>query len=971
MSKSFRKNSSKKSSIEEFFDSWPYIAAIINADGNITHVNEKWKKNLLTNDGSIEKCGPGVNYLEVALKAAKDSEPGKEKAREAAAGIKAVLSGRKEIYQQRYSFCKNRREKWFEMKVKPFQEGALIIHEEITELKQTGKELKLAKFSLDNADMMVLRITPDGEINYVNNKTINKLGYRRDKLLGLPVKELLPDNQEIIEPQILMKKVKQKGSITREDEIRTKEGQKFPVNVVIQHFQYEKEKYYYIFASDISAKKEMEEKLNLTQFSVDNAAIGIYQITPGGKIEYVNEKVGEMLGYSRGELIGKRVADIDPDFNSDRREQRWREIKREKVSEIETRHRTKDGKVFPARVTSKYLQYRDKEYEFAFVRDISQEKMEKQKAEALFANSTSAIAKLDSRGNIININKEFQEVFGYSLPEVRGENLDDVMEWGQKGYSNREKTARFLSGERLTGKGTRYDRWGNPKEFVFHGIPIDIGGEIEGAYAMYDDITELKVEKEKLEAIFTASQNVAFVITEPDQKNNGAQIKEFSPGAENIFGYDREEIVDEQVSRLLAPETENQIADMIENINKGESWSSKVKLQRKNGKPFTALLNVYPFFGPHETNRALGVAIDISELEKTREKLQYLSYHDDLTGLYNRKFMEENMERLDTERQLPLSLVMLDINGLKIINDTFGHAMGDKLLKRTAEILQDSIRQEDILARWAGDEFVIMLPQTTAKEAEEILARIDNKCRQSYRQSCDKDLSKDPPISLGKGVATKIDPGEKLEEVLNRADKKMYEDKRKNGNTAKREMINCLLQRLYKNSYETERHSLRVGRLAMKLGEKLDLPDKSLEDLAYLGSLHDIGEVAIDRGILQKQGKLREDEWKKIKRHPGKGAKLVSPVGELNHLANIINYHHERWDGKGYPEGKTASNIPLLARIFAICDAYEVMTAGRPYKQAMSREEALEEIKNCAGSQFDPELAAEFIEMIKNRKEQK
>ncbi|SDM18088.1 HD-GYP domain-containing protein [Halarsenatibacter silvermanii] len=363
-------------------------------------------------------------------------------------------------------------------------------------------------------------------------------------------------------------------------------------------------------------------------------------------------------------------------------------------------------------------------------------------------------------------------------------------------------------------------------------------------------------------------------------------------------------------------------------------------------------------------DKAVVMHEEITERKEKERQLKYKTFHDELTGLYNRTFFVEEMKRLDTKRQLPFSIIMADINGLKLINDTFGHEKGDEVLENAAEILEDNVRDEDILARIGGDEFVILLPQTGKAEAEEIAARIRKSCQKTHQGDRNKAIGEEPVISLGIGMATKSNTGQAMEDTLNFADERMYEDKRENGLMAKRKMINAFLHRLYAKTFETEAHTLRVTRLAIKLGERLGLDDDSLKYLARLGGLHDIGEMTIEEEIIKKPEKLKEGEFEKIKVHPVKGAALVNSVEEFSSISDIIKSHHERWDGEGYPEGLVGENIPLLARIFSIVDAYDVMTTGRPYQEKISKKEALEEIKECAGTQFDPELAEKFVEIM-------
>ena len=341
-----------------------------------------------------------------------------------------------------------------------------------------------------------------------------------------------------------------------------------------------------------------------------------------------------------------------------------------------------------------------------------------------------------------------------------------------------------------------------------------------------------------------------------------------------------------------------------------------------------------------------------------QENLEYVSYQDSLTSLYNRRFFQEELERLDTERQLPLTIIMVDVNSLKLVNDGFGHDKGDDLLKRTAEILQMSVRSEDIVSRWGGDEFAILLPQTGGREAEKVIARIQDYCKKSRK--------KDIPVTLGIGHATKNKMSQDVESILQQADTRMYMDKQRKSRSSEDLMIMALLEHLKNKSEESQRHMIRMTDFLYRLGNRLEISEVELEELYQLAQLHDIGSVYISEEILKRKGSLSEEEWKLIKRHPEKGFRLTLDTDKFSHLADKIFSHHERWDGSGYPRGLKKEEIPRTSRIFAVVDAYEVMTGGRGYQKAVDSKEALNELARGAGSQFDPEVVKAFTLMIEN-----
>jgi diguanylate cyclase (GGDEF)-like protein/PAS domain S-box-containing protein len=341
-----------------------------------------------------------------------------------------------------------------------------------------------------------------------------------------------------------------------------------------------------------------------------------------------------------------------------------------------------------------------------------------------------------------------------------------------------------------------------------------------------------------------------------------------------------------------------------------------------------------------------------------QKELEHKSFHDSLTNLYNRRFFEEEMKRLDTKRQLPLSIIMADVNGLKIINDSYGHEKGDQILIKAAEILKEALREEDILARQGGDEFAVLLPKTNNEQLSKIIKRIKDKINQVNNQA-------DMPISIALGSAIKKDPAKDINEVLKRADDDMYQNKLSESKSSKSNIIENILNTLSSKTQETKEHAERMEILALELGEKISLCNSELNRLALLAKLHDIGKITISEEILTKPKKLTEEEWDIMIEHPTKGYRIASGSKEFAVVAKDILAHHEHWDGSGYPRGLSGEEIPYLARIISIIDAYDVMTNERPYSKAISKEEALAEINSCAGSQFDPELAGKFVKMMK------
>lgn len=390
----------------------------------------------------------------------------------------------------------------------------------------------------------------------------------------------------------------------------------------------------------------------------------------------------------------------------------------------------------------------------------------------------------------------------------------------------------------------------------------------------------------------------------------------------------------------------------LEKFKEGKSLGDVFSVTCKNGVIRDILIRAVRM----KNNKFLVIYEDVTEQRRSHEQLKYLSYHDNLTGLYNRAFFENELNRLDTERQLPLSLIIGDANGLKLVNDAFGHMEGDLLLKRIARILKDTCRSEDIICRWGGDEFAILLPRTGQEFVQGIIKRIKKACSQAEPYPI--------KLSIALGSDTKDNPYQDLEEVLKKAESEMYRQKLSEAKEFRNSVIASLIKILGEKDYETEEHSWRMQNLAVQLGTIIHLKDGEMDDLVLAVALHDIGKIAVPEELLLKPGPLTPEEWETVKEHSERGYRIALSATEMAHLAPVILHHHECWDGSGYPMGLKGEDIPLLSRIIAVVDAYDVMTHGRPYKKSMSKKEALGEIKDKAGKQFDPAIARVFIKNI-------
>jgi diguanylate cyclase (GGDEF)-like protein/putative nucleotidyltransferase with HDIG domain len=351
-----------------------------------------------------------------------------------------------------------------------------------------------------------------------------------------------------------------------------------------------------------------------------------------------------------------------------------------------------------------------------------------------------------------------------------------------------------------------------------------------------------------------------------------------------------------------------------------------------------------------------GAAQDISERKKNEKLLVYLSNHDHLTQLYNRRFFEVELKRLDMKENLPLSILMFDVNGLKLVNDSFGHDMGDILLKKAAETITKACREKDVVARVGGDEFVVLLPKTTAEESVKVANKI--------KELASKEFVANIELSISYGHDTKITDNQSMNEIIANSENYMYRHKLFERSSIRSKTIDLIMNALFEKSDRETAHSERVSRICEAIASKMNLDKDTVTQLKIAGLIHDIGKIGIDEKILNKQGKLTLDERNDIERHPEIGWRLLSSTNEYSELAQFVLNHHEKWDGSGYPNGLKGEAIQIEARIISVADAYDAMTSERSYRRGLSMVEAIQELKRFSGTQFDPKIVEVFVNQV-------
>jgi diguanylate cyclase (GGDEF)-like protein/PAS domain S-box-containing protein len=554
-------------------------------------------------------------------------------------------------------------------------------------------------------------------------------------------------------------------------------------------------------------------------------------------------------------------------------------------------------------------------------------------------------------GNFVFSNPRVNEFTGLSDKDFMGKSFVDFV-WPEDRKMVAENYRKRIGGEPVK---DYYDYRiiginGNPIWVLMSVALIQYNGR-PATLIMATDINERKkaevILKQQTEAIEAAVDGIAIL----DKKE---QYTNLNKSHAKIYGYNSPmELIGKSWTILYDNDELKRFKnDIMPKLNRDGYWHGEAIGLKKDGSKFFQELSLTVL----SDGGMICIVRNIDKRKKRENEIIYLSYHDKLTELYNRRFIEEELIRYNNKSQLPISIIMGDLNSLKLTNDTFGHNVGDMLLKEISKLLRKVSRSDDILARWGGDEFVMLLPKTSATGAEGIVARIKKECTNLAIQKI--------PLSLAIGIATKTEEAQDMDKIIAEAEGNMYKSKLVEKESNASSIIFALEQTLFEKSIETFEHTLRIKDNALKLGKVIKLTSNQLDELSILSSLHDIGKVAIPETLLLKNSKPTEEEWVVIKRHTETGFNIAQSSPQIAHIAKFILACHENWDGSGYPNGLKGEAIPIVSRVLFICDAYDVMTNERSYKKAMSKKEAIEELRRCSGTQFDPVLVEKFIKVL-------
>lgn len=584
----------------------------------------------------------------------------------------------------------------------------------------------------------------------------------------------------------------------------------------------------------------------------------------------------------------------------------------------------------------------------------------KERYEQVSDQSGTFMWEVDREGIHTYVDPTVEKVLGYTPSEMIGKRTfyddllpEDMEELKAYGFRMLKK------GEKIKNREVRQlHKKGHIVYTLTSGLPIYDGkGSVIGYRATDTDITNrkkieisLKESEEKYKLLF---ENAVVGIAVLQQ----GKIKISNPMLRNIFKASKGELQEKNLLDLVYPEDRSKVEELHRNRVEGnkDRITEEFRVVRSDGAVRWLESNGIQIMW-NDNQASLNFLMDITERKETEKNILRLSYHDQLTGIYNRRFFEEELKRLDNPRNLPLSIVIVDVNGLKLFNDGFGHKAGDQLIVTVAQLLDEESRGNDVAARIGGDEFVVLMPNTDENEANAFERRFQNVLAKKSVAGI--------PISVSLGFASKSNEDLNIQDIFKRAEEKMYRIKMEQSPDYKRETLDRIMQEVFDKIYWEESHAKNTQKLARVFGEVLDYGQKEIEELELAAYYHDIGKIGVDREILMKNTLLEPEELKVVERHPEVGYQLLNTSNETFPIAEIVLYHDEKWDGSGYPQGLRKEEIPKGARIISLVEVFENLIHDRPYQQAITPQEAKAIIESEKGKSFEPELVDLFIDEV-------
>ena len=894
----------------------------------------------------------------------------------------------------------------------------MVIASDITERKQADEALHRS-LAMMKAQQ---EAAPDGILVVDEHRRIVSYNQRLCEMWGIPDEISRSHDDERLLGHVLSQ-VKQKDQFLRRvqflyetpseqshEEIELKDGRIF--DRCSGPMDSDDGEYYgrVWFFRDITEHRRMEEALSQTE---RKRALHIRQ-TPMAAIEWSldfeviawNPAAEKIFGYTEAEALGRRGPDLILP------ESQKAPVDAIRVALLSgtggTRstnlNRTKDGREILCEWYNTPLV--DDDGRVIGVAALAQDVTERARAEtalresearsaAILEAALDCVVSTDHQGQIIEWNPAAADTFGYSRAEALGQGLASLIIPPRLREAHAQGLSTYLAGaggpildRRIEIPALRRDGVEFQAELAVTAITA---GPVPIFTAYLRDITERRQAEAQLQESRQRYKSLVeyhpHTVCSIDTQGNFLSV---NAAFERLTGYTEAEVCGRSFAPLVAPECLTQSRWHYEQTLQGHPQRHDLTLLHKTGRRVEARLTTVPIVVDDAVIGIYAVAEDVTErkaLESEREALLTQTEvlladaleradHDPLTGLINHrafhKRLEEQSEAARREGR-PLGLLLLDLNDFKFFNDAYGHLAGDDVLRRVAEALRAVCRAGDVLARFGGDEFALLMPGAGPDEA----ARAAGLLRQSVARVGYRPPGHDTPIPLRLSIGTACAPtdGSGRVALLEAADARLRvaqsggDDegqamRLRRGLTRSVEgfsMLDALVTAVDNKDRYTRRHSEDVLAYSVCIARALGMDAQTQHVVEVAALLHDVGKIGVPDAILRKPGRLTDDEFAAVKQHPLMGSAIVGAVPGFDETLDAVRHHHERWDGEGYPFGLCGAEIPLLARLMAVADAYSAMTTDRPYRKGMEPARARRLLEEGAGTQWDPACVAAFL----------
>ncbi len=812
---------------------------------------------------------------------------------------------------------------------------------------------------------------PDRIMEQVNQKICEMTGYSEEDLIGNSTRMLYPSDEEYrYVGRMKIRDIKEKGSGTVEARWRKKDGTVIDVLLSTNPLDAQRIELGFAFtAIDITERKQYEKNIKDSEARYralfEQSKDAVFIISLDGRPLAANKRASEMLGYSQDEFPKLTLGDLSAEAEKST-DVRAKVLEGERVPPYERLLRKKSGEVLETEISLEVV--RDNSgrpmHLQSVVRDITDRKKAEKKLQqsrewyrTLAEDIPALVCRLtpDLVFTYVNdayclfIGKDREEIIGRALSSfVPPENFGKV-KTQMAGLTPDLPIATHEHTNKAHDGSLRWVRWTNRAIFNAEDRCSEflcIGEDIDDQKKYFDALKRSETLKSSIIAA------IPDVLIRYDRE--GAYLDILTEDESRLY-FPRRAMLGKTVHQVLPIELAEKVIEKLGTALREDGIHYlEYKLQIQDGeRDFEAR------FKACGENEVMALIRDITDRKNYEKQLEFLSFHDQLTGLYNRVYFERALKDMQKSVVYPITFICADIDGLKMINDTFGLRKGDEILKICAKVIGDSLRKKDLLVRTGGDEFTVILSNTTIETGEIVGRRI--------RESIDRYNQEhvDLPLSISMGVAGTDDQNRPLMDLLKEADDAMNHDKLSRSTSVRNQIVETLLAALAERDFVTEGHTRRLAEHCRQMGAAARLNSQQLTNLALLSQVHDLGKVGIPDQILFKQGPLDDDEWEIMKKHAEIGHRIALSSSDLSVVADLILKHQEKWDGSGYPLGLKGEEIPIECRILAIIDAFDAMTNDRPYRKALPVSKALAEIKANSGTQFDPTLETIFLSLLK------